>query len=377
MDIPPDVIDRAVRRAVEIQQIPAPTFQEGPRAAYVREQFVRAGLSQVAEDPLHNVLALRHGGGQGALLVSAHLDDVFPAGTDRTVTRTPGRIAGPGIGDNALGVASLIALAEALDALGVTLPMDLHLAANVCEEGLGDLRGIKAVLARLGGRLSAAIVVEGQRLGRINHRGVGSHRYRLACRTPGGHSWSDYPAPSAVHGLMTLCGRLLGLEVPSRPRTTFNIGVVQGGTSVNSIAAEASCQLDLRSESTEALAALVRRVEQAVQEGAGEGVSVSLEAIGRRPAGGLDPNHPMVLLAREVLAELGVRDIHLTASSTDANVPLATGLPAVCVGITRGGNAHRSDEFIQTAPIATGLAQLLRLVARVAHAHSREAGWRR
>jgi acetylornithine deacetylase/succinyl-diaminopimelate desuccinylase-like protein len=371
LDIPPELVDRAIRRAVEIQQIPAPTFQEGPRAAYVRERFLRAGLSQVTEDPLHNVCALRHGGGRGAILVSAHLDDVFPDSVDRTMRRKPGRIAAPGIGDNALGVASLIALAESLDALGVSLPMDLHLAANVCEEGLGDLRGIKGVLARLGGRLSAAIVVEGQRLGRINHQGVGSQRYRLACRTAGGHSWSDYPAPSAVHALMALGGRLLEIDVPSHPRTTFNIGVIQGGTSVNSIAEEASCLLDLRSESPEALDALVRLVEQVVQSWTARGTSVSLEVIGQRPAGGLDPAHPLVLIARDVLRELGVHDVHLTASSTDANVPLAAGLPAVCVGITRGGNAHRADEFIETAPIATGLGQLLRLVRRVADSADR------
>jgi acetylornithine deacetylase/succinyl-diaminopimelate desuccinylase-like protein len=358
--------------AIGIQQIPAPTFAESRRAEALRDRFQIAGLVDVTIDDAGNAYARRPaspGSGQTPRLpvvVSAHMDTVFPAGTDLTLCceADPVRLFGPGIGDNALGVASLLGLAWALDALGTQLPGDLWLAANTGEEGLGDLSGMRAVVERFGPDVSAYLVVEGMALGHVYHQGIAVRRYRITARAEGGHSWLHFGRPSAVHALVRLAARLADLTVPASPKTTFNIGVITGGTSVNTIAAEASLQLDLRSEDPAVLAALVERVEALARAGSTAGVDIGLEVIGDRPAGGLPPDHPLVQLAVDTLTACGLRreSVTLEAGSTDANVPLSRGLPSVCIGITRGGNAHRPDEYIEIEPIKTGLKQLLALV---------------
>lgn len=365
--IEPALVAGVLEQAIAIQQIPAPTFDEARRGEFVRDQFLSAGLIAVERDELGNVYACRPGGGGPALLVSAHLDTVFPAGTDLAIRRENGRIVGPGIGDNSLGVAGLFGLAWALEAAHVELPGDIWLAANVGEEGLGDLRGMRSVLDRLGEKIAAAIVLEGMALGRVYHRGIGVRRYRITTRAEGGHSWLHFGRPSAIHTLVRLGARLTDLILPESPRTTFNLGVISGGTSVNTIAREASLLLDLRSEAPEVLRALARRVEEIVASFHQPGAPVTAEVIGDRPVGAIAGDHPLVRLAVGALEAAGVREYSLEAGSTDANEPLSRGLPAVCIGLTKGGHAHRPDEFIETEPLAGGLRQLLALVVGAAH----------
>jgi acetylornithine deacetylase/succinyl-diaminopimelate desuccinylase-like protein len=316
-------------------------------------------------DETGNVFARLIGKGEGKpLIVSAHLDTVFPGETDLRVTRGSELIHGPGLGDNSLGVATLFGLLWSLRKQNTQPRGDVWFVANIGEEGLGDLRGMKAVVDRFGGDVHAYLVLEGLALGHIYHRAVGVKRYRVTTRTSGGHSWSDYGQPSAVHELAKLVVALTSLELPSHPRTTMNVGKILGGTSVNVIASEASLDLDLRSEGQEALAALVSTAERLIHKANKSGVSVEAQVIGQRPAGEISVSHPLVILARDCLRAQGLEP-GLISGSTDANIPLSKGFPAIVLGVTTGGSAHTVHEYINIPPIAQGLNQLVNFVDRV------------
>lgn len=354
---------------VQIQQIPSPTDDEAQIAGWVASQFRSLQIREVFIDDMHNVYARIPGErAQPALLVSAHTDTVFPADTDLSVRidEQEKKIYGPSIGDNSAGVAALIYLAEVLSQLQP--PVDMWLVANTGEEGLGDLRGMRAVVDRLEENLGAAIVLEGMGLGRIVHRGLGSRRYRVGVEAPGGHSWSDFGRPSAIHLLAQIAAEISNWQVPSRPRSTFNIGKISGGTSVNTIARSASMELDLRSESSDALRTLIRNTEaliagyQANEALGKQNVRTVLNVIGDRPSGHISANHPLVLAAREALRLSGIDAVTLRISSTDANVPLSRGIPAICVGATVGGGAHRMEEWISSRTMPQGVHHLLLLI---------------
>ena len=358
-------VNRMVERAIQIQQIPAPTFQEQERAKFVHDLFFTEGLEDLCLDEAGNVFGRWAGQGKGKpLIVSAHLDTVFPIETPLRVTRDSELIHGPGLGDNSLGVAALFGLLWSLQERGIQPRGDIWFVANVCEEGLGDLRGMKAVVDRFGADVRAYLVLEGLALGHVYYRAIGVKRFRVTARTSGGHSWSDYGQPSAVHELAKLVVELASLSLPTYPRTTMNVGRISGGTSVNVIASEASLDLDLRSENQETLTALVSAVERLIEKANRAGVRVEAQVIGQRPAGEIAVSHPLVTLAKECLEELGM-DAGLISGSTDANVPLSKGYPAVVLGITTGGSAHTVHEYINTKPIAQGMEQLVNFVKRV------------
>ncbi|NOY98246.1 MAG: M20/M25/M40 family metallo-hydrolase [Chloroflexi bacterium] len=359
-------VERLLDLTIRIQQIPAPTFDERARAEFVRSLFVAEGLSDVSTDEVGNVLGRIPGddGTAAPLVICAHLDTVFPAGTNLRFARSAERVAGPGIGDNALGVAGLLGLVWLLRERDVRLPGDLWLAATVGEEGLGDLHGMRAVADRFGADVRAYLILEGMALGHVYHRALGVRRYRIHARTAGGHSWSDHGRPSAVHELSALVTKLTALHLPARPRTTLNVGTFSGGTTVNTIAARAYLELDLRSEDAGTLTELARDVEALVETANGPEVRVEAEEIGSRPAGGIPATHPLVRLAEDCLREQGLEPV-LTIGSTDANIPFSRGYPAVCLGLTTGGGAHTVDEFIHTRPLGQGMAQFLDFVLRV------------
>jgi len=366
------LITRLFDLVIAIQQIPAPTFHETERAGFVRTHFAGEGLADVQLDDVGNVYARLPGTSHGKMLVvSAHMDTVFPASIDLHCEREPERILAPGIGDNSLGVAALLGLVWALRERCLSLPGDLWLVANVCEEGLGDLRGIRAVVDRFGAGPLAYIVLEGMALGQIYHRGLGVQRYRITVRTSGGHSWIDYGQPSAVHELAALSTHITALSLPRTPRSTLNIGVISGGSSVNTIAAEAMLELDLRSERAETLEVLAAQVAQIVHAAEKPGVTVEMEIIGQRPSGEIPPEHPLVILAQDCLHTVGIEP-HLNIGSTDANLPLSRGIPAVTIGLTTGGRAHSVHEFINLAPLEKGMEQAIGLVSRVWNITSNE-----
>ena len=362
-------IERVIELAIQIQQIPAPTFEEKKRAEFVRGLFSDEGLHDVSMDELGNVYGRwtvdnRSSRNAKPLVVSAHLDTVFPSGTNLETKREDDKVYGPGIGDNSLGVAAMFGLLWMLREEKFKPDGDLWFVANVGEEGLGDLRGMKAVVERFGADVQAYLVLEGLALGHVYHRAVGVKRYRITARTTGGHSWSDYGKPSAIHELANLVVQLTSLELPSHPRTTLNVGKISGGTSVNVIASEAMIDLDLRSEGQESLAELISRVERLIYNANRPEVHMETKVIGQRPAGEMSPNHPLVMLAEECLREQGLNSV-LTSGSTDANVPLSKGYPAVVLGISTGGSAHTIHEYIHTKPVELGMEQLVNFVERV------------
>lgn len=356
-----------IKKAVEIQQIPAPTFAEEKRAAFLKEQFAHYGLEDVLIDDRFNVYGRWPGQQQNypALLVSAHTDTVFPLETDLSIRRELGRIYGPGLGDNSMGAAALLALLDILQTYQISPEVDIWFVANSREEGLGDLGGMRAVWQKLHDRLGAAVVLEGMALGRIYRAGIAVRRLHITCTAPGGHSWLHFGQPTAIHGLITLGAQIITLPVPNHPRTTYNIGLIEGGHSVNSLATSASLYLDMRSEETTSLAALEQQVMKAIDQARQPNLALTAEVVGDRPAGSISTHHPLVQIASAALLAIDMQPIYETGS-TDANILLAKGLPTVTVGITHGGNAHRLDEYIETEPAADGLWQVLLLVLAAA-----------
>jgi acetylornithine deacetylase/succinyl-diaminopimelate desuccinylase-like protein len=244
------------------------------------------------------------------------------------------------------------------------LPGDLWLAATVGEEGLGNLKGMHALVDRFGDQPRAYIVLEGMGLGDIYHRGLAVQRYRIRMETAGGHAWIDYGTPSSIQEMACLVTQLAALPVPREPRSSLNIGIIRGGTSINTIAAQAELELDLRSESAGTLHRLAQRVERQVQHANRPGVICTAEIIGQRPAGALPIAHPLVQLAWHILRELEIRPVP-GIGSTDANVPISRGFPAICIGLTHGNGAHTPAEIIRTEPLYTGMEQLYQIVTRV------------
>jgi len=369
-----ELTERILAQAIEIQQIPSPTFGEKQRAEYIRNHFLSTGAKDVTVDDCGNVYVHIFGRGEKPpLIVSAHLDTVFPIGTNLTCIRTEEIISGPGIGDNSLGLAGLFGLYWYINegirfqSKSAYLAGDLWLVANVGEEGLGDLMGMKAVVERFGREPLAYLVLEGMSLGQIYTRGLGVRRYRIGVQTKGGHSWVDYGSPSAIHEIADLVIKIKNLPVPVEPRSSLNVGVISGGTSVNSIAAEATLELDLRSESSRELNHLIDQIERLVREAdelGGPAVRLSIEIIGDRPTGELSTEHPLVKTAIECFTREGIR-VKLNIGSTDANVPLSRGLSAICVGLTTGGGSHTMGEYIETKPVAQGFRILFDLVQSI------------
>lgn len=352
--------------AIQIQQIAAPTFAEGPRGEFVRELFIKEKLADVSMDSLGNVYARLAGKKKKdkALIVSAHLDTVFPASVNLQIKREAESVHGPGIGDNSIGVAALFGILWAVRERKIETKGDIWFVANVGEEGLGDLRGMRGVVERFGAEVSGYLVLEGLALGHVYHRAIGVKRYRITAKTRGGHSWSDYGQPSAVHELAALITQLTEIPLPRHPRTTMNVGTIHGGTGVNVLAAEAKCELDLRSEDPHVLAKIVHQVEDILIHWKHEGVKIQAEVIGERPAGQIPAEHEFVQLAMQSLREGGLDPV-LTSGSTDANIPLSRGIPAVVLGITTGGGAHTVDEYIDVEPIERGMESVVRFVELV------------
>lgn len=363
-----ETVPQLVEQAIAIQQIPAPTFAEARRAAYLEQQFTEVGLVDVAQDHLHNVYG-RFPGSQpnhSPLVITAHSDTVFPAETDLTIKRQGQIIYGPGIGDNSTGVAGLLALVEALHLCEIRPLADIWFVANVGEEGLGDLRGMWAVVERFGGE-ATYLVIEGGLYGQISHQAIGVQRYEISISTPGGHSWGNFGQPSAIHELGRLIAAIDKLQVPARPKTTYNVGIIEGGTSINTVAQSAKMLLDLRSEEPNRLAILVAEVEKLVElRRKNPNVTVQMTQIGNRPAGQLPRQHPLVQQAVAALKYAGCEKISYIASSTDANVPLSQGYTAVCIGLTESSHAHRLDEYMDSTYLAAGMSQLLLLALSVA-----------
>lgn len=353
-----------------LSEIPAPSFQETQRAAAVKTLLTAAGLS-VQSDAIGNVIGeLRGVNDKEVVILSAHLDTVFPAGTDVKVRREGARMLGPGISDNGTGLAALVAIARAIHEANVKPQRSILFVADVGEEGEGNLRGMRAVVDAYAGRLKAVIVLDGAGTDYVTTKALASRRLEAIISGPGGHSWSDFGMPNPINALVRGSVRFINTKVPNSPRTTFNLGQIEGGTSVNSIPYEAHLKVDVRSESDDELA----RLESALRECIAAGVRDEMESardrtkgklewkidlLGSRPGGELPADSPLLAALRAADAAVG-NDSRIERSSTDANVPLSLGIDAISIGAGgNGGGAHSLQEWYEPAGRELGLQRAL------------------
>jgi len=352
-------IEAVAELAQRICEVPAPTGNEQARAQLVASLLRKRGYTPEI-DAINNVYTRRGKRGNGpVLLLLAHTDTVFPQATPISIERNADILRGPSIGDNSLSVAAMISTLDILDELGRETDADIVAVADVGEEGLGNLLGARTAVERYREKLGAVIAIDGK-LGKITHIAVGSKRWRITVRGPGGHSYGAFGTPSAIHGLGRIIAAIADLQVPREPKTTYNVGIIEGGTSVNTIASRATALLDLRSADVASLDRVADQVRAIVQQRAGPGLQTEIEVLGERPAGERSQSDPLVQLAAEALTWLGIEPKY-EASSTDANVPISLNIPAVCIGITQVEQAHTLEEFVHVQPIGNGLAQLVRL----------------
>jgi len=343
-----------------LAEIPSPPFKERRRAEYFLRRFRDLGLADAAIDPEGNVIALRAGSGRGPrLVVASHLDSVFAEGTDVTVREADGALHGPGIGDNARGLAVMLSLLRAMQANAVKTVGDIMWVGSVGEEELGNLRGVRALL-RDNPHIDGFVAIDGLKVTRIVNQATGSHRYEMIFSGPGGHSFAAFGLPSPIHAMGRAIAGIADLQTPSEPnpsapKTTFTVGTVRGGTSVNAIAKEARMMVDMRSNSAEALLQLEDRVlaivQQAVaQENArwrSDKIAVEIKLIGDRPAGMTPPDSAIVATARRAVTAVAPGSaIEFAASSTDSNLAMSLGIPAVTIGGGgEGGGQHSLNEW--------------------------------
>ncbi|HKS11096.1 MAG TPA: M20/M25/M40 family metallo-hydrolase [Pyrinomonadaceae bacterium] len=365
---------------IRICSIPAPPFAEQERAEYLAERFRELGLSEVSIDEEGNCVGLHKGRSSSPLVVvSAHLDTVFPAGTDFTVRHEGHRLLAPGIADDGCGLIALIAIVQAMRAAKIQTDGSILFVGTVGEEGEGNLRGVRHLLTRGSWskrKIDAFLSFDGPGVDRITNRALGSRRYRVEFTGPGGHSWGDFGIPNPVHALGRAIARLAAYPAPKEPRTTFNVGSVVGGTSVNAIPERAAMEVDLRSAADTELKRLDAFFRRAMKEAAEEengrrrpgdtALKMQMELIGERPSGETPADSSLVKLAIESTKMLGV-EARLDQSSTDSNLPISLGIPAITLGAGgTSGASHTLAEWYDPRDREKGLKRGLLLILALA-----------
>lgn len=359
-----------------LTEIAAPPFGEAPRAAALKELLVETGLP-VHIDNTGNVIGeLRGANEKEIVLVAAHLDTVFPAGTDVRVRHAGSRMVAPGISDNGTGIAALLALVRALQFAHFKPQRTIVFAGDVGEEGEGNLRGMRELVETLRGRLKAVVVLDGSGIEHVTTKALASRRLEASITGPGGHSWSDFGMPNPINAMVRGSLRFINTKVPLNPRTTFNIGQIEGGTSVNSVPHAASIKVDIRSESEEELTRLESALRECIAAGVRDEMESSLdrsrgvlewkvELLGRRPGGELPANSPLLQAVRAADEFVGNQS-RIERSSTDANIPLSQGIDAIAMGAGgSGGAAHSLQEWYEPAGRESGLKRALLTVVGI------------
>ena len=362
------------RTQIRLTEIPAPPFREAQRAQAVKELLESAGLAAHI-DKTGNVIGALAGstaksGQTEAVLISAHLDTVFPPGTDTKVRRDGSRLIAPGISDNGTGLAALIAIARAIAAAHIKPNYTILFAADVGEEGEGNLRGMRALIDAYRGNLKSVIVLDGSSIDHVTTKALASRRLEAVITGPGGHSWSEFGMPNPINALVRGSVRFINTRVPVAPRTTFNLGQIEGGTSVNSVPYEARLKVDIRSESEDELVRLENALRECIAAGVRDELESSrdrskgklnfkVELLGSRPGGDLRPDSPLIFALRA--ADDAVSNQSRTErSSTDANIPLAAGIDAIAIGAGgNGGGAHSLQEWYDPSSREIGLKRAL------------------
>lgn len=360
---------------IAICSVPASPFAETERAEYLRQRFSELELAEVSVDSEGNCIGLRKGTQEGSVLVvSAHLDTVFPIGTNFTVKTVGERFLAPGIGDDGAGLAALLAIAKAMNVAGIETQKSILFVGTVGEEGEGNLRGVRHLLTQSvwANRIGSFISFDGSGLQRITNRALGSRRYSVVLTGPGGHSWGDFGLPNPVHALGRAIARIASYPAPLEPRTTLNVGKIEGGTSINSIPDRASMEVDLRSTDEGELRRLDAYFRRAVSEAVShenEGrrssdpdLDMKVRLIGERPTGETAPNSKIVELCQEATRAVGGQP-RLDQASTDSNLPISLGIPAVTLGAGgRSGCSHTLEEWYEPQGRAEGLIRGLLVI---------------
>jgi acetylornithine deacetylase/succinyl-diaminopimelate desuccinylase-like protein len=375
-----DGVNATTEEQVRITEIPAPPFHESVRAAYMKKLFVATGL-RVEMDDTGNVIGEWPGSTPDIIMLTAHMDTVFPPNTDVRVKREGGRLLAPGISDNGTGLAALIALSKAFHEAKIKTNKTILFVADVGEEGEGNLRGMRALAETYKKRLKYVLALDGSAVEYVTTAALASRRVEITITGPGGHSWSDFGAPNPIHAMGRGIARFVTSRIPESPRTSFNIGEISGGTSVNSIPSSAAMKVDLRSESETELAAVETQLRDAVKAGIDEEMSAARErgmagsanmlnlkisVLGVRPAGELAENSPLLAALLAADNQLGNRS-RRERSSTDANIPLSMGIPAISIGAGgRSGGAHTPEEWYDPAGRELGLQRVALTVLNLA-----------
>ncbi len=353
-----------------LTEIPAPPFQEAQRAAAVKLLLASSGL-EVQIDKTGNVIGELRGTNEKEMVVlSAHLDTVFPPSTEIKVRHDRDRLLAPGISDNGTGLAALIAIARACQESHIKPRRTILFVADVGEEGEGNLRGMRALIEAYKPKLKAVIVLDGSGTDHVTTKALASRRLEATINGPGGHSWSDFGMPNPINALVRASVRFINTKVPAAPRTTFNIGQIEGGTSINSIPYEAKLKVDIRSESEDELTKLESALRECIAAGVRDEMESSrerskgklewkVELLGSRPGGELPANSPLLAALRSADEFVGNQS-RVERSSTDANVPLAHGIDAISIGAGgTGGGAHSLQEWYEPAGREMGLKRAL------------------
>ncbi len=361
--------ERTLKDQIELTEIPAPTFFEKVRGNEYRKRLEQLGLENVHTDEVGNVFGVRKGTGTGpTVVVCSHLDTVFPDGTDVTVTHSDGKVYAPGIADNGRGLAVVLTLLRVLNHFNIETKGDLWFGATVGEEGLGDLNGVKALFENKREGIDAFISIEPGSPARITYLATGSRRYSVTYRGRGGHSFGDFGIPSAIHALGRAIAQISEIDTPSEPKTTYTVGTISGGTSVNTIAEDANMVIDLRSTSQVELEKLEEKVLGILQEAKEEEnkrwnskeLIVEIKQVGDRPAGSQSDDAIIVQAAAASSKALGFEAILDAPSSTDSNVPISLGVPAVTLGGGgEFGGIHTLKEFFDPTDSFYGPQQIL------------------
>jgi acetylornithine deacetylase/succinyl-diaminopimelate desuccinylase-like protein len=363
---------RVAEWQLAVTAIPGPPFGEEQRSRWVRDRFEEVGLIEVHRDELGNVFGIRPGANPEAkfLAISAHMDTVFPAGTPLEVRREGDRLRGPGICDNSAGLVALLALAAALTETGIQHGKPIVFIGNVGEEGEGDLRGMRHIFAqqRWHDSIERVLVLDGAGIDSIIAEGLGSRRFEVTVEGPGGHSWSDFGVPNPIVALGRAIEHFSRTPLPDSPKTTFNIGVISGGTSVNSIPQSAFMRVDLRSAAADEIDRLEASLRAAIDDAVEETRSTvrarvplryEIRMVGNRPSADLPVNAPLMQTLRAVDAHLGIR-AKVNRASTDANIPLSLGIEALAIGGGgSGGGAHTMHEWFEAAGRDLALKRIL------------------
>lgn len=346
-------------RTMDLAAVPAPTFREARRAEVLQEWWTDKDLEPRVDDAGNVWARVRRGMG-GGLVVCAHMDTVFDESVSHVARIEGDRMLGPGVGDDTVALAALTVLPDILPETGD----ETWLLATVAEEGLGNLQGIRSALDDPLCDVTEVLAIEGNYLGRVVTKGVGSVRWNMSFTGPGGHAWESAGSVSAVHEAARAVAALddLGTTAHIDGRLAVNVGTIRGGEAINALARDAECKVDLRADDTDALRDLELRARAVVEQVSR--VAVSFDEIGRRPAGSIASDHPLARAASRALETAGIAAIH-SAASTDANAAYERGIPAVTIGVTTGEKQHTESEWIALPPIETGLEAMANTIVNV------------